>query len=585
MLFGLTWAADRCNAYGSPDVLDGHDGMERPFSLRPPWPVSFLLALSIIALAVPLLALLGMEAARLTTSERARLFGEARLTAERIAADLDQTMNGYIAILESLATTPALAEDDFATVYRQAEAALNSRGLYAFLRDVSGQQLFNTRLPYGTPLPVSKRADDEAFTEKHPYVSDVVTGDVAKKAVMAVSVPIFRNGKLRYVMSLSLEPSLMKALLDRQKIPPEWRATIADRKDVVIARTRLHEEFVGRSLGDAKNRDGAEQGKDLEGRDVKWGIAPSRVAGWTVYVSVPAALVDAAARDALLNYVLIVAAFTCVGVAGAVGVARVITKPLNMAEDAAKALGEGRKVEFKPTLVAEANAIGTALVEAAELREHAEQQILLLMREVNHRSKNMLAVVQAIARQMPSRDPKQFVREFSDRIVGLAASQDLLIESNWQGVRVADLVRSQLSLFRELIGTRIEITGPPVRLQPPAAQAIGMALHELATNASKYGALSEGNGDGKVLVSWHLEGTGEERAFVLVWAEENGPPVKPPERRGFGYTIMVAMVEKSLDATVSIDYAPGGLIWKVHAPARCTYEGPETSGGPAKRKS
>src|SRR5690606_27121692 len=143
-----------------------------------------------------------------------------------------------------------------------------------------------------------------------------------------------------------------------------------------------------------------------------------------------------------------------------------------------------------------------------------------------HRSKNMLAVVQAIARQMPSRDPKQFVREFSDRIVGLAASQDLLIESNWQGGRVADLVRPQLSLFRELIGTRIEITGPPVRLQPPAAQAIGMALHELATNASKYGALSEGNGDGKVLVSWHLEGTGEERAFVLVWTEENGPPVK-----------------------------------------------------------
>lgn len=559
--------------------------MERPFSLRPPWPVSFLLALSIIALAVPLLALLGMEAARLTTSERSRLFGEARLTAERIAADLDQTLNGYIAILESLATTPALGEDDFATVYRQAEAALSSRGLYAFLRDTKGQQLFNTRLPYGTPLPISKRADDEAFTEKHPYVSDVVIGDVAKKAVMAVSVPIFRNGKLRYVISLSLEPSLLKELLDRQKIPPEWRATIADRKDIVIARTRLHEEFVGKALRDAKNRDGVEQGKDLEGRDVKWGMAPSRVAGWIVYVSVPAVLVDAAARDALLNYVLIVAAFTCVGIAGAVGVARVITKPLDMAEDAAKALGEGRKVEFKPTLVTEANAIGTALVEAAELRAHAEQQILLLMREVNHRSKNMLAVVQAIARQMPSTDPKQFVRQFSDRIVGLAASQDLLIESNWQGVRVADLVRSQLALFRELIGTRIEIVGPPVRLQPPAAQAIGMALHELATNASKYGALSEGNGDGKVRVSWRLEGAGEERAFVLVWAEEKGPPVKPPERRGFGYTIMVAMVEKSLDATVTIDYAPSGLVWQVHAPARCTYEGPETSGGPAKRKS
>lgn len=557
--------------------------MQRPFSLRPPWPVSFLLALSIIALAVPLLALLGMEAARLTSSERARLFGEARRTAERIAADLDQTLNGYIAILESLATTPALAEDDFSTVYRQAEAALKARGLYAFLRDESGQQLFNTRVSYGTPLPRSARFDAEVFASNRPYVSDVTFGDVARKAVMAVSVPVMRDGKMRYVLSLSLEPALMKELLDRQKMPPEWRGTISDRKGVVIARTRRHDEFVGKPLVDANRRERIDEGgTDLEGRAVKWGTAPSQVAGWTVFVSVPTALVDAAAREALLNYVLIVAAFTCVGIAGAVGVARVITRPLDVVEEAAKALGEGRLVDFKPTVVAEVNAIGTALVEAAQLREQAEQQILLLMREVNHRSKNMLAVVQAIARQMPASDPKQFVRQFSDRIVGLAASQDLLIESNWQGVRVADLVRSQLALFRELIGTRIDISGPPVRLQPPAAQAIGMALHELATNASKYGALADGNG--RVSVSWRLAGSGEERQFVLEWVEKDGPPVKPPERRGFGYTIMVAMVEKTLDGKVEMDYAPSGVTWRVVAPIRCTYEGPETAGSAAKRK-
>lgn len=560
-------------------------GMQLPISLRPPWPVSFLLALSIIALVVPLLALLGIQASRLTTSERARLFGEARLNAERIAADLDQTMNGYIAILESLATTPALAEDDLATVYRQADAALSPRGLFAFLRDPSGRMLFNTRLPYGAPLPEAAGFDGQVIEGDRPVISDVVIGKVAKRAVMSVSVPVFRDGNLRYVLSLSLEPALIKALLDRQKMPPEWRATVVDRKGTIIARTRLHEEFVGKPLSDiTRSSDDEElEGTDLEGRVVKWGVAPSRVSGWTVYVSVLSELVDAAAREALLNYVLIVAAFTCVGIAGAVGMARVITRPLDAAENAAKALGEGRAVEFKPTLVAEANAIGAALVEAAELREQAEQQILLLMREVNHRSKNMLAVVQAIARQMPSDDPKLFVRRFSDRIVGLAASQDLLIESNWQGVRVADLARSQLALFRELIGTRIDISGPPVRLHPPAAQAIGMALHELATNASKYGALSDGNG--KLRISWRMQGSGEDREFVLVWAEDNGPPVKPPARRGFGYTIMVAMVEKSLDAKVTVDYAESGLVWTVHAPARCTYERPETGGGPARRKS
>lgn len=559
--------------------------MQRPFSLRPPWPVSFLLALSIIALAVPLLAFMALEAGRLAASERERLFEEARRTAERIAADIDQTLNSYIAILESLASTPALAEDDFATVYRQASAALGPRGFYAFLRRLDGQQLFNTRVAYGTSLPESVDFDKRVLENQKPYVSDLVIGDVAKRHVIAVTVPVMRDGRLRYLLSLSLEPTLMKDLLARQKLPAEWRGTIADRNGVVIARTRLHEEFVGKPLSDAPNGEGGKahemEGTDLEGRSVKWGTAPSQVSDWNVYVSVPTYLVEAAARDALLSYILIVAGFTCVGIAGAVGVARVISGPLNRAESAARALGEGRSVTFEPTLVTEANAIGSALVEAAALREQAEQQILLLMREVNHRSKNMLAVVQAIARQMPSEDPKQFVHQFSDRIVGLAASQDLLIDSNWQGVRVADLVRSQLSLFRELIGTRIDIAGPPVRLQPPAAQAIGMALHELATNASKYGALSDDAG--RVTVRWSLAKGGDEREFRLSWVESGGPPVKVPERRGFGYTIMVAMVEKSLDAEVVVQYAPAGFSWKVAAPARCTYEGPDTAGRAAKR--
>src|SRR5690606_16845389 len=150
---------------------------------RPPWPVSLLLALLIIALAVPLLAVLGIQASRLTASERARLFGEARLNAERIAAGLDQTLNGYIAVLESLATTPALAEDDLATVYRQAQAALGPRGIFAFLRDPDGHILFNTRVPYGAPLPPISGLTGQVLDGKRPVISDVVFGEVSKGAV------------------------------------------------------------------------------------------------------------------------------------------------------------------------------------------------------------------------------------------------------------------------------------------------------------------------------------------------------------------------------------------------------------------
>jgi two-component sensor histidine kinase len=560
--------------------------MKLPQFLRPPWPLSLLLALSIVVLAVPLLGLLAVEATSLSATKRAELHADASRTAERIAADLDQTLNGYIASLETLATTPALVKDDVETVYGQAVAALRSRKLFAFLRDAAtGQQLFNTRLDFGAPLPRSGGFDQPMFETKTPYVSDVVIGDVAKKAVMGVSVPVIRGTGIRYVLSLSLDPDLIKELLDRQQLPPDWNATITDRKGIVIARTRRHGDVVGKPFTALSVGGGGTSeldGNDVEGERVLWAAAPSRVSDWKVYVSVPSSRVDAAARDALLSYVLIVAAFTCAGLAGAVGMAHVIARPLALAESAAKALGEGRAVTFKPTAVAEANAIGTALVEAAELRDQAEQQILLLMREVNHRSKNMLAVVQAIARQMPDADPETFVRRFSQRVVGLAASQDLLIESNWQGVRVADLVRSQLSPFRELIDTRIGLLGPPVRLQPPAAQAIGMALHELATNASKYGALS--GADGRVDITWKIEDGEEGREFVMRWEEKGGPAVAAaPEHRGFGYTIMVAMVERSLDAKVTVEYPPSGLVWKVRAPSKCTYERPETLGGPARR--
>ena len=198
-------------------------------------------------------------------------------------------------------------------------------------------------------------------------------------------------------------------------------------------------------------------------------------------------------------------------------------------------------------------------------RKRAEERDQILTAEVNHRAKNLLAVVQAVALQTASEDdPKQFAQNFNDRLAGLAASQDLLVQSHWQGVDTAELVRSQLSHFAGLIGQRILLNGPPAQLKASAAQTLGMAIHELATNASKHGALSSPTGT--IQVSWGIEERDQQSRFTMQWVETSGTPIKEPERRGFGHSILVDMAEYSLEATVTLSYPPTGLVWQLSAP-------------------
>ena len=168
----------------------------------------------------------------------------------------------------------------------------------------------------------------------------------------------------------------------------------------------------------------------------------------------------------------------------------------------------------------------------------------------------MLTLVQAVARQTAAREPEDFIGRFNERIRALAANQDLLVRNEWQGVYVEELVCAQLAHFAD-VGSRIAADGPKLHLNAAAAQAIGLALHELATNASKYGALSVAVG--RVDVRWRLEGD----TFMMSWTERNGPPVSPPERRGFGSTVVDSMAKLSVGGEVQLDYAPSGVTWRL----------------------
>jgi PAS domain S-box-containing protein len=200
-------------------------------------------------------------------------------------------------------------------------------------------------------------------------------------------------------------------------------------------------------------------------------------------------------------------------------------------------------------------------------RKAYEERTHLLMREARHRTKNVLSLVQAIARQTAAGDAPDFIGRFTERIRALAANQDLLVQHEWHRIDVKDLVQAQLGHFADLIGTRINFGGPKLHLNAAAAQAIGLALHELATNASKYGALSTETGS--VDVSWQLD----DDTYIMGWIERNGPSVRPPQRRGFGTTVTESMVKQTLGGEVQLDYATSGLQWRLTCRAAHALEG------------
>lgn len=204
-------------------------------------------------------------------------------------------------------------------------------------------------------------------------------------------------------------------------------------------------------------------------------------------------------------------------------------------------------------------------------RVRAEEQRTLLLRELNHRSKNMLSIVLAIARATAGKQGRDFEDKFQERILSLSTNQDLLVASDWQGVLLQDLVRSQLAHLEDLLDGRITISGPPLTISAAASQSFSMALHELATNAVKYGALS--NSDGRVDIEWHIEAQGDgSRRFEMRWRETGGPAVVAPRRGGFGSTVIRDMIRLNLRGDARLRYDSSGLVWEFDCPVENVLE-------------
>jgi PAS domain S-box-containing protein len=193
-------------------------------------------------------------------------------------------------------------------------------------------------------------------------------------------------------------------------------------------------------------------------------------------------------------------------------------------------------------------------------RKEAEERQALLAREVDHRAKNALALAQSIVRLTRANTVTGYVEAVEGRINALSRAHAILAQSRWQGTDLGGLVEEELAPFRTGDIDKITVQGAKVLLQPTPAQTLALALHELATNAAKYGALSSLSG--KVRLSWELEAG----KLLLEWQESGGPPAKQPAAAGFGTRIILASIEGQLDGQVRFDWRPEGLRCELTVP-------------------
>ena len=534
-------------------------------------PIFLYLVLFGLAVALPAFLFSGYLLYRFEDISRASATRVAQDTAASIRDIVDREVAAMVTTLRVLSTSGFLRASEFDAFHARAAAALEGTETYVILANAAGQQLLNTRVPYGSPLgPVGDRASvDHAIEENAVYVSDLFFGSVAKRYVINVALPVVLDTGERVVLVMTRNADSLDDLLRQLKLEPGWTGALIDRRGVVIASTG--EEETGKpasflSAG-AISADVPMMPVTFSGRSGEMVLAlrSSFESGWRAAASVPAAVIEAPLWNSL--NLMLAAGLVLLLITGLLALifARVVSRPMLRLTGQARALGRGDVLSPLNSSVREVNEVSQSLTAAAAERRRAEDQVRFLMRELSHRAKNQLAVVIAMARRTAERSEgvADFERVFSERLMALARSTDLLVNQNWRGVALAELIDAHLTPFVTVNKSRLTVEGPRVELGPDAAQSIGLALHELATNASKYGALSVPGG--VVTIRWHYTDA-DHRSLRLEWTESGGPPVAAPTRTGFGSVVVQRTVAQSLNGEVTHEFRPDGVYWAITVP-------------------
>ena len=530
----------------------------------------------VLALLVPALLLTAgliwsLERQASRTQER-----QLAATARTLALVVDARIGEQVATVRALSVSRPLADGEWPAFAAQARAALAGSEAWVVVRDPEGRQVVNTKAGPRARLPSAPRGPSGATWSGRRdgiQISNLVLGPVSRQYVIVVMKPVALRDGRTVRLSVVVPAQSFTNLLARQDLPPRWTATILDGKRKIVARNRGAEQFIARSATpemratmDAAPR-GVIRSQTLDGIPVITAFDQTQGYGWSAIVAMPRE--EALGADEVTVVLALVAGVLLLTIAVllALRIGRQIAGPVERVAAAASEWEAGRAADFSTrTGLQETDGLSRAFASAlTAVRERDERQKLLI-NELNHRVKNTLATVQAVAQhtRKVSSSVGAYHAALEGRVIAMSCAHELLTRSAWEGAELGELARQTLSAF---INPQLTIAGPPAQVGPTEALNLALVLYELATNASKHGALS--TAAGRVTLSWEQRGD----ETHVTWRESGGPSVAQPRHNGFG-SRLIARATRDLQPS-SFSYAPEGVSCEFTVKRRTNLQGGE----------
>jgi two-component sensor histidine kinase len=453
-------------------------------------------------------------------------------TVRSIRLVLDAEMQRMTGALQVLALTGPLRNGDFEAFRPIAEGFLDQYrdGGVVLVADRAGHQLFSSVTSDTAHLPLRNNREivERVFSTKRLQYSNLFVGAVKRQPIVTVEVPVLREGEVVYDISFSPPVEIFQGIINRQRPGEDWTISIFDGDGINFARAPNPQETIAKRASASlyaemfRSNEATLQAVSLEGVPLITSFARSSVTGWIVAAGI--------AESSLVGPLWRKLAITSV-----IGGILLLTG------------------------LAFAVRMATTIARGEMLHD-------LLIEELNHRVKNTLAILQSIAVQTFRSASRSEREKFEGRLGALAEAHNLLSTEKWQGSELQDVVKRVLQPYLLNNPERMKMFGPHVPLSPRVAVILSMIVHEIATNAAKYGALS--NDSGTVTVDWEVITENATKKLRLIWTEAGGPHVTAPVQRGFGSRLIERSARDQLGGEATVDFLPRGVVYTV----TCTLE-------------